>query len=217
MEEIVLDNSHYEIGKIVEKKVLVEGILKMTIETAETHFTAPGQYAVLRRKGSEDECSYTVAEYDGKRFTVVFRTDDESEGSIGHAELGEEIEIQTGLGNGYDVAEIPDGALLLADTTGIPQMLGLLRELLMRGKDCRLILGYSTKDRVFMVDTFRNLCNNIEILTADGSNGRQGRAHDGFRKADYVCAAGSVEMLDNIAKKASAGQFNLDGMNVTKW
>ncbi len=207
----------FEVGKIVEKKLLVEKILKFTIETAETHFTRPGQYAELRLTGSEDEEAFIVSEYDGKRFTVVFKIDGKVYEEISRLELGDKLEVCTGLGNGYDVDDIPDGAVILADTTGIPQMLGLLRELLMRGKECKLILGYETKDHVFMMPQFRNLCNNIEVLTADGSNGRQGRAYDGIRKAEYVVAAGSVEMLDNLAKKADAGQFNLDGMNVTKW
>ena len=212
-----MSNIDFELGRIVEKKPLVEGILKFTIETAETHFTAPGQYAELRLTDSENEGVFIVSEYDGKRFTTVFKTDGNRYSEISKLELGDKLEVRTGLGNGYDVEAIPDGAVVMADTTGIPQMLGLLRELLMRGKECRLILGYASKDQVFMMPQFRNLCNNIEVLTADGSNGRQGRAYDGIRKAEYVVAAGSVEMLDNLATKADAGQFNLDGMNVTKW
>ncbi|MBQ0041597.1 MAG: dihydroorotate dehydrogenase electron transfer subunit [Clostridiales bacterium] len=212
-----MNNNEFELGRIVEKKPLVEGILKFTIETAETHFTAPGQYAELRLTDSENEGVFIVSEYDGKRFTTVFKTDGNPYNEISKLELGDKLEVRTGLGNGYDVDAIPDGAVVMADTTGIPQMLGLLRELLMRGKECRLILGYESKDQVFMMPQFRNLCNNIEVLTADGSNGREGRAYDGIRKAEYVVAAGSVEMLDNLATKAEAGQFNLDGMNVTKW
>lgn len=212
-----MENTCFESGRIVEKKLLVDGVMKFTIETAETHFTAPGQYAELRLTGSDDEGVFIVSEYDGKRFTTVFKMDGHPYESIAQLELGDKLEIRTGLGNGYDVDSIPNGAVVLADTTGIPQMLGLLRELLMRGKECRLVLGYETKDHVFMMPQFRNLCNNIEVLTADGSNGRQGHAYDGIRTAEYAVAAGSVEMLDNIARKADAGQFNLDGMNVTKW
>ena len=212
-----MENHIFEPGKIVEKKLLVDGIMKFTIQTAETHFTAPGQYSELRVSEDSDEGVFTVSEYDGKRFTVVFEIVGEPYTTISMLELGDSIEVCTGLGNGYSVDSIPDGALILADTNGIPQMLGLLRELLMRGKECRLVLGYESKDGIFMMPQFRNLCNNIEVLTADGSNGRQGRAYDGIRYADYVVAAGSVEMLDNLAKKADAGQFNLDGMNVTTW
>ena len=192
--------------------------MKMTIEYPGSEFSVPGQYAIITTDGPEYERVYPVCEFDSKRFTIVFRTDtSDAAKELAILETGDEVKVQTGLGNGYDVDAIPDGAYLVADADGIPQMLGLMRELLVRGKAYSLILGYSTKDRVFMLDTFRNLCNNIEILTADGSNGRQGKADDAIRNAEYVCAAGSVEMLDRLAAKSRSGQFNLDGMNITKW
>lgn len=189
----------------------------MTFETDECNFTAPGQYSIIKMKDSDGEGAFTACEYDSNRFTVVFKISNDITRNLSQLELGDNVEVQTGLGNGYDVDIIPDGAVLVANGSGIPGMLGLLRALIMRGKDCRLVLGYSTKDKVFMIDVFRNLCSNIEILTADGSNGRQGTADEGIRKVEYVCAAGSIDMLDKLAKKSENGQFNLDGMNVTKW
>jgi dihydroorotate dehydrogenase electron transfer subunit len=117
--------------------------------------------------------------------------------------------VQTGLGNGYDVDLIPDGTILAADEDGIPEMLGLARELLMHGKNCRLVLGYSSKKDIFMLDAFRNLVNEIEVLTIDGSNGREGTPSDAIRKADYVCASGSAEMLRKLAAKTEDGQFSV--------
>lgn len=189
----------------------------MTFETDSCMFSAPGQYAIIKVIDTNNECSFTVCEYDSRRFTVVYHVNDDASEELAALTVGDTVEIITGLGNGYDVDIIPRGAVLVADANGVPGMLGLLRELLVRGTDCRLVLGYPSKDEVFMIDTFRNLCSNIEVLTKDGSNGRQGNADDGIRKVDYVCASGSIDMLDRLAKKASAGQFNLDGMNVTKW
>lgn len=212
-----LENSNFSIARIVEKKTLVENVIKMTFETDECKFTAPGQYSIVRIINSNSECEFTVCEYDSIRFTVVFRVNEDVREELSLLEVGDEVEVQTGLGNGYDISIIPDGAVLVADSNGVPGMLGLLRALLVNGKECRLVLGYPSKDGVFMLDTFRNLCNNIDILTTDGSNGRQGNADDGIRNVEYVCASGSIDMLDRLAKKAKAGQFNLDGMNVTKW
>lgn len=212
-----MSNLDFVSAKIVEKKQLVENVIKMTFETAECRFVAPGQYACVRIIDSDYEGDYTVCEYDSNRFTIVYHVADDTTEELALLEVGDVVEVVTGLGNGYDVDVIPDGAVLVADGNGVPGMLSLVRELLMRGKECRLVLGYPTKEGVFMIDTFRNLCNNIDVLTSDGSNGRQGNADDGIRKVEYVCASGSVDMLDRLAKKAKAGQFNLDGMNVTKW
>lgn len=191
--------------------------MKMTFEVPVCDFSAPGQYANIRIKGSELDGTYNMSEYDSNRFTTVYKIVDDASKELAILELGDEVEVVTGLGNGYQVDEIPNDAVIVADGMGIPQMLGLAKELLMQGKECKLVLGYTNKDRIFMIDFFRNLCSNIEILTLDGSNGRQGHADDAIRNVEYVCASGSIEMLDRLSGKAKAGQFNVDGTNVVKF
>lgn len=211
------DKSNYINGILVEKKLLVEDVMKMTFEVEECHFTAPGQYANIRVKDSDLDGDYNMSEYDSKRFTVVYRIFDQASMELALLELGDSVDIVTGLGNGYSVDEIPSDAVIVADGLGIPQMLGLAKELLMQGKDYRIVLGFPSKDQVFMISFFQNLCSNIEVLTLDGSNGRQGRADDAIRNVDYICASGSIEMLDRLSKKAKSGQFNVDGSNVVKF
>ena len=122
---------------------------------------------------------------------------------------GDDVIVTAGLGNGFDLDAIPDGSCLVADDLGIPEMLGLARSLLMRGKGCRLILSYPTKKDIYMLDTFANLVNEIEVLTLDGSNGREGSASDAVRNAPYICAGGSLSMLKSLADKSDEGQFSL--------
>jgi dihydroorotate dehydrogenase electron transfer subunit len=150
-----------------------------------------------------------VCDYDSNRFTVVFRADDETGRALAAQKLGTVIHAQTGLGKGYNVHEIPDGAVLAAEDTGIPEMLGLARELLMHGKNCKLILGYSSRKDIFMLDSFRMLANEIEVLTLDGSNGREGSPADAVYNSEYVCASGSAAMLRTLAGRAAAGQFSV--------
>jgi NAD(P)H-flavin reductase len=97
----------------------------------------------------------------------------------------------------------------VADDLGIPEMLGLSRALLVRGIRCKLILSYPSKKDIYMLESFRHLVNEIEVLTLDGSNGREGRASDAVRHASYICAGGSLGMLRSLADKADAGQFSL--------
>ena len=51
--------------------------------------------------------------------------------------------------------------------------------------------------------------NDIEVLTLDGSNGREGSASDAVRQVPYICAGGSLRMLKARADKADAGQFSM--------
>lgn len=212
-----LSNYEYTNAEIVEKTILVDDILKMVFSVENCKFTAPGQYVQIKIKGTNLEEEFSMSEYDSNRFTVVFRATDVVSKNLSLLEIGDEVLVVTGLGNGYDLDEIPSGVSIIADTMGVPEMLGLVKELLICGKECNLVLGFASKDKIFMIDSFRNLCKNIEILTMDGSNGREGRADDGIRDAEYVCASGSLEMLDRLSKKAKSGQFNVDGTNVVKF
>jgi hypothetical protein len=60
-----------------------------------------------------------------------------------------------------------------------------------------------------MLESFRHLVNEIEVLTLDGSNGREGTASDAVRNAPYICAGGSLGMLKSLANKAPEGQFSM--------
>ncbi len=180
---------------------------KITLDTGECEFTHPGQFAIIEADGKRRP--FQVCDYDSNRFTVVFKADDETGDALADQKLGTEIHAQTGLGKGYNVDLIPDGAVLAAEGIGIPEMLGLARELLMHGKNFRMVLGYPSRKDIYMLDAFRTLVNDIEVVTLDGSNGREGSPADAIHRADYICASGSAAMLRKLADKAAAGQFSV--------
>ena len=194
-------------GKIVHNDNLVRDIYKMTFDMGECDFRLPGQYAMIEAGGVRRP--YQVCDFDSNRFTIVFPVEDEESRRLASMRPGEEALITTGLGNGFDLDAMPGEVVLVADDLGIPEMLGLARSLLMRGTDCKLILSYPSKKDIYMLESFRNLVNEIEVLTLDGSNGREGRASDAVRHASYICAGGSLGMLRSLADKADAGQFSL--------
>lgn len=197
-------------SRVVFRTELAPDIYKMTFDTKECGFTGPGQYALI--KVGDQSRPYQVCDYDSNRYTIVFRADGRGGGKLMELEYGDEVESITGLGRGFDVDSIPDGAVLVADSMGITEMLELARVLLTRGRSFRAVLGYADKDSIYMVDSFKNICNELEVLTLDGSNGRRGMASDGVRNVAYVCASGSPAMLKALSEKAQAGQFSLSEM-----
>jgi dihydroorotate dehydrogenase electron transfer subunit len=171
--------------------------------------TASGQFVNIKICGFFLRRPISVCNLEGDKLTLIYKVVGEGTEAMASMGKGEKLLVLTGLGNGYDVDLIPDGAILAADSKGIPEMLGLARELLMHGKNCRMVLGYSSKKDIFMLDSFRNLVNDIEVLTLDGSNGREGTPSDAVRNADYICASGSAEMLKKLASKTAEGQFSV--------
>ena len=194
-------------GKIVQNDNLVRNIHKMTFDMGECDFTLPGQYAMIEARGVRRP--YQVCDFDSSRFTIVFPAEGKEGTILSQLEPGEDVVVTTGLGNGFNIEAMPDEVCLVADDLGIPEMLGLSRILLMHGISCKLILSYPSKNDIYMLDSFRNLVNEIEVLTQDGSNGRQGRASDAVRHVPYICAGGSLEMLKSLADKADEGQFSM--------
>lgn len=194
-------------GKIVQNDNLVRNIHKMTFDMGECEFSSPGQYAMIEACGVRRP--YQVCGYDSSRFTIVFPADDEVGKILASLGPGEEVVADTGLGSGFDIEALPEEVCLVADDAGIPEMLGLARALLVHGIRCRLVLSYPTKNDIYMLDSFRNLVNDIEVLTSDGSNGREGNASDAVRQVPYICAGGTLRMLRSLAEKSAEGQFSM--------
>lgn len=204
------NENKFTLSTITQKEPLAPGICKITFSTDECKFTSPGQYAMINVDGV---CRpFQVCDFDSNRFTVVADENYSTGHKLSEKNPGDQLMTETGLGNGFDFKDIPDGAWLVADSSGIPEMLELARGLLIRGKSFRTVLGYKTKDEIFMVDSFRTICNELEILTQDGSNGREGSAADAVRKASYVCASGDKSTLKKLAGKTQDGQFSFSNM-----
>ncbi len=194
-------------SRISHKERLTEDVYKLTFDTDECKFRRPGQFAMVEADGIVRP--FPVCDYDSRRFSIVFRADYEEGSQLRDARIGSEVGTLTGLGNGFNVDAVPDGAYIVADGAGVAEMLELARSLLTRGKSFKAVLGYSTKSEIYMVDKYRTICNEIEVLTEDGSNGREGMAADVIRNADYVCASGSLPMLRKLASRCKEGQFSL--------
>ena len=193
--------------KVENKDNLVNDIYKMTFDAGESGFEGPGQYAMIEARGRRKP--YQVCEYDSNRFTIVFEADDDISKDLSQLNVGDEVIIDGGLGTGFKSDAIPDEVCIVANGMGIPEMLGVARTLLVRGKKCRTVLEYPSKKDIYLLDSFKNLVNEIEVVTLDGSNGREGRAADVVRNDEYVLASGTLDMLKTISDKVADGQFSL--------
>lgn len=193
--------------KVEKRDNLINNIYKMTFAAEKSGFKKPGQYAIIEARGHRKP--YQVCEFDSERFTIVFEADDEISQELSELNSGDEVIIDGGLGTGFASDDVPDEVCIVANGMGIPEMIGVARGLLIRGKKCRTILEYPSKQDIYLLESFKNLVNEIEVVTVDGSNGREGRAEDMVKPDEYVMASGTIEMLSKIAEKVPEGQFSL--------
>ena len=70
---------------------------------------------------------------------------------------GGELDLLTGLGNGFDVHNAAQRPLLVGGGVGVPPRYNLAKVLLAAGKRVGVVLGFNTADEVFYADEFRAL------------------------------------------------------------
>ena len=112
---------------------------------------------------------------------------------------GGELDLLTGLGNGFDVHNAAQRPLLVGGGVGVPPLYNLAKVLLAAGKRVGVVLGFNTADEVFYADEFRALGCDVHLATADGSAGVRGFVTTAIAECrpefDYFYACGPLPML----------------------
>ena len=198
------------VSRILENRKIAEGIYRMTLETEDCQFEAPGQFAMLELPDRFLRRPISVSAYDSERYTLVYKVVGKGTLQMSRMAAGEEIQALTGLGNGYDVDAVPDNSLIVGGGIGIPPMLQLVKQLVMAGKHARVVLGFNTAAEMFMTEEFELFSGDVTVMTADGSHGRKGFVTDAFQHEPYICACGPIRMLAALNQKCDRGQFSLE-------
>jgi dihydroorotate dehydrogenase electron transfer subunit len=125
-----------------------------------------------------------------------------------------ELDILTGLGNGYDVSLCGENPLLIGGGVGVPPLYMLAKQLISQGKKVSVILGFNTKEEIFFEDEFKKLGADVYVTTVDGSYGTKGFVTDVMKNLDtysYFYTCGPEPMLKAIYNTSTTeGQFSFE-------
>lgn len=191
--------------KIVENIPLTEDAMKMVLSGDTSRITSPGQFVNIRLEGFFLRRPISVCDVEGDRLTIIYKI--VGRGTKAMAEMtGGELDLLTGLGNGYDTEPSGDMPLLIGGGAGVPPMYLLARRLMEQGKKPQVILGFNTAAEVFLEDEFRNLGADVTVTTADGSYGIRGFVTDAMnREYSYFYACGPQLMLKAVSDASKTG------------
>ena len=192
---------------ITEKTQLNGDTYRFVIAEGGSAFNSPGQLIRVHSLKGNGKKLIPVVEFDSNRYIIVFRADDEVGKELAALESGDNFAAELGIGNGFDIDAIPDECVIAGEGIGIATMLGVLRRILMLGKESKVVLCYESVEEMFLLREFIKLTATLDILTIDGSNGRQGHIDSAIFGEDYVCAWADDEVLENAAHKVKRGQF----------
>ena len=124
-----------------------------------------------------------------------------------------ELDVLTGLGNGYNTGLSGENPLLIGGGVGVPPMYGLCKKLIAEGKKPTVILGFNTADEIFYKEEFENLGATVYVTTVDGSVGVKGFVTDVMKDLtySYFFTCGPMPMFKAIENTAvTSGQYSFE-------
>ena len=200
---------------IQENKALTPTTYRMRLAGDTCAVSAPGQFInirldgfFLRRPISVNDVEYPSAEgCDDGVVTIIYKVLGHGTEEMTRYEPGRKLDVLTGLGNGYDLADAGKHPLLIGGGVGIPPLYLAARRL-RENADCEdvsVILGFNSADEMYYADEFRKLGCSVTVATADGSVGVKGFVTDAFR--ELVCECGSPCLAEPGTEQESDSEF----------
>ena len=171
---------------IKENVALTANVFRMVLEGDTSDITVSGQFVNLLLDGFYLRRPISVCDRSESLLTLVYKVVGKGTEKMSQMCAGEQLDILTGLGNGYDLSVSGERPLLLGGGVGVPPMYLLAKDLIAQGKKVSVILGFNTKDEIFYEEEFRALGADVTVATADGSYGVKGFVTDAMKNIDYT-------------------------------
>lgn len=198
---------------IQENIALTDSVYQMTLSGDTSHITCPGQFVNIKLDGLFLRRPISVCDSREGNLTIIYKVVGKGTEQMSGMKAGTELDILTGLGNGYDLSSCGEKVLLLGGGVGVPPLYMLAKELLKAGKKVSVVLGFNTKAEVFYEKEFADLGADVTVTTADGSYGVKGFVTDAIKNMNYTYfyTCGPEPMLKAVYKAtACSGQFSFE-------
>ena len=194
-------NNMYKKGvyKVVANEPLTSDVWRMVLEGDTQWITRPGQFVNIELEGLYLRRPISICDWSETTITIIYKVVGRGTEQMSRMFEGQELDVLTGLGNGFDADVECQKPLLVGGGVGVPPLYRLAKELIARGRKVSLVLGFNTSKEIFYADEFRSLGADVYISTADGSVGSKGFVTDAIRENgidfDFFYSCGPLPML----------------------
>ena len=198
--------------QIISNTALTDSVWKMVLRGDTSAITAPGQFVNIRLDGLYLRRPISVCDYDRQTLTIVYKVVGKGTEQLRAMPPGRELDLLTGLGNGYDLSPAGSRPVLIGGGVGVPPLYHLAKCLIAQGKAVQVILGFNTASEIFYESEFRALGCQVTVTTVDGSYGVKGFVTQALpRDATYFYACGPEPMLKAVYRAtAISGQMSFE-------
>ena len=166
-----------EIFKILTNQQLAKDVYRMTL-TGDTCGIRPGQFVNIKLDGLYLRRPISVCDCVGCVLTLIYKVVGKGTELMSKMTQCEELDVLTGLGNGYDLTKSGETPLLIGGGVGVPPLYMLCRKLAEEGRHPTVVLGFNKAEEVFYPNEFAALGAEVKVATVDGSVGVKGFVTD---------------------------------------
>ena len=191
---------------------LTKDVMKMVLEGDTSAITASGQFVNIALEGKFLRRPISVCDYDNSTLTIIYKVVGKGTAQMKEMTAGQQLDILTGLGNGYDLSCAGDSPVLLGGGVGVPPMYHLAKKLVAMGKSVSVILGFNTASEIFYEEEFKALGCSVTVTTVDGSYGVKGFVTDALpERYSHFYTCGPEPMLKAVYRATvTSGQMSFE-------
>jgi len=198
---------------VLTNEPLTASVHRMRLGGDTQWIVRPGQFVNIALEGRYLRRPISVCDYDAATLTLIYKVVGEGTAQMARMEPGGQLDLLTGLGNGFATDNDARRPLLVGGGVGVPPLYNLAKVLLAAGKPVQIVLGFNTAAEVFYAGEFRALGCSVTVATADGSAGVKGFVTDALAGLDfdYFYACGPLPMLRALSQAAACdGQLSFE-------
>lgn len=204
-----------DIYKVVSNEQLTAKSWLMVLEGDTQYVTRAGEFVNIALEGKFLRRPISVCDYDERTITLLYDVVGEGTKTMSLMKEGAELDLLTGLGNGFSEERECKRPALLGGGVGCAPLYNLAKKFLARGVKPVVILGFNSEKDVVSADMFEAIGAELYIATVDGSMGTKGFVTDVIREqgleCDYFYACGPMPMLKALCRGVEwPGEVSLD-------
>ncbi len=206
--------------KIVKKEVLNSVVVMMEIEAPYVAARCEaGQFVIVRVDEDGERIPLTIADFDRERNTVeiIFQVVGYSTTLMAKLNEGDYLQDFVGpLGQPAPLNKEWKRVIGIAGGVGAAPLYPQAKKLAEQGTKVDVIIGGRTAELVLLKEKFEKFCDNVYIMTDDGSLGGQGvvtkklqELLDAGVKYDHAIAIGPLIMMKFVVALTKKPEYNL--------
>ena len=137
------------IFEITENTAVVPAVMRMRLRGDCSAITRPGQFVNIALDGLYLRRPISVCDCRGDELTIIYKVVGHGTAQMSRMQCGGQLDILSGLGNGYDLSLSGERPLLLGGGVGVPPLYWLARRLCEEGRHVTAVLSFNRADEIF--------------------------------------------------------------------